>query len=89
MTPRTAAVASKGRSPCGTRFCSECYVAGFTQLELERVAEFMPKETWWRSRSLRLTSVSAEVVRRNLAAAMAGELSPRLTKLLDDVQRRL
>jgi hypothetical protein len=35
----------------GVRAILKLYVAGFTQLELERVAEFMPKQTWWRSRS--------------------------------------
>ncbi len=73
----------------GVRAILKLYVAGFTQPELERVAEFMPKQTWWRNKSLGLASLSAEVVRRNLAAAMAGELSPRLAKVLEDVQRRL
>ncbi|HKO48998.1 MAG TPA: hypothetical protein VJV79_14805 [Polyangiaceae bacterium] len=65
------------------------YVAGFTQPELECVAEFMPKQAWWRNKSLGLASLSAEVVRRNLSAAMTRELSPRLAKVLEDVQRRL
>ena len=73
----------------GVRAILKLYVAGFTQPELERVAEFMPKQAWWRNKSLGLASLSAEVVRRNLAAAMAGELSPRLAKVLEDVQRRL
>ena len=64
-------------------------VGRFEGAELERVAEFMPKQAWWRNKSLGLASLSAEVVRRNLAAAMAGELSPRLAKVLEDVQRRL
>jgi len=73
----------------GVRAILKLYVAGFTQPELERVAEYMPKQAWWRNKSLGLASLSAEVVRRNLAAAMAGELSPRLAKVLEDVRRRL
>ena len=73
----------------GVRAILKLYAAGFPQPELERVAEFMPKQAWWRHKCLGLASLSAEVVRRNLAAAMAGELSPRLAKVLEDVQRRL
>jgi|SRR6478735_961443 len=76
-------------SDSGVRAILKLYVAGFTQLELERVAEFMPKQAWWRNKSLGLASLSAEVVRRNLAAAMTGDLSPRLAKVLESVQRRL
>ena len=73
----------------GVRAIVKLYAAGFTRLELERVAEFMPKQAWWRNKSLGLASLSAEVVRRNLAAAMTGDLSPRLAKILESVQRRL
>ena len=72
----------------GVRAILKLYAAGFTQMELERVAEFVPKQGWWRSKSLGLASLSPEVVRRNLSAAMASDLSPRLAKVLADVERR-
>ena len=52
------------------------------------MAEFVPKLAWWRSKALGLSSLSPEVVRRNLSAAMASDLSPRLAKVLADVERR-
>ena len=75
-------------SDAGVRSILALYAAGFTQVELERVAEFVPKQVWWRSKALGLSSLSPEVVRRNLSAAMASELSPRLAKVLKDVQKR-
>jgi len=72
----------------GVRAILALYAAGFTQIELERVAEFVPKQAWWRSKALGLSSLSPEVVRRNLSAAMASDLSPRLAKVLADVERR-
>jgi len=72
----------------GVRSILTLYAAGFTQDELERVAAFVPKQAWWRCRALGLSSLSPEVVRRNLSAAMASDLSPRLAKVLADVQRR-
>lgn len=75
-------------SDAGVRSVLGLYAAGFTQVELERVAEFVPKQPWWRSKALGLSSLSPEVVRRNLSAAMASDLSPRLAKVLADVQRR-
>ena len=72
----------------GVRSILALYAAGFTPIELERVAEFVPKQAWWRARSNGLSSLSAEVVRRNLSAAMASELSPRLAKVLANVERR-
>ena len=72
----------------GVRSILALYAAGFTQIELERVAEFVPKLAWWRSKALGLSSLSPEVVRRNLSAAMASDLSPRLAKVLADVERR-
>jgi len=72
----------------GVRSILALYAAGFTQIELERVAEFVPKQAWWRSKALGLSSLSPEVVRRNLSAAMASEMSPRLAKVLEDVKRR-
>jgi len=72
----------------GVRSILTLYAAGFTQVELERVAEFVPKQAWWRSKALGLSSISPEVVRRNLSAAMASDLSPRLAKVLADVGRR-
>ena len=75
-------------SDAGVRSVLALYAAGFTQVELERVAEFVPKQAWWRSKALGLSSLSPEVVRRNLSAAMGSDLSPRLAKVLADVQRR-
>jgi hypothetical protein len=72
----------------GVRSILRLYAAGFTQIEIERVAAFVPRQAWWRSRSNGLSSLSPEVVRRNLSAAMASELSPRLAKVLEDVQKR-
>jgi len=72
----------------GVRAILALYAAGFTQIELERVAEFVPKQAWWRGKALGLSSLSPEVVRRNLSAAMASDLSPRLAKVLADVERR-
>jgi hypothetical protein len=72
----------------GVRSILALYAAGFTQIELQRVAEFVPKQVWWRSKALGLSSLSPEVVRRNLSAAMASDLSPRLAKVLADVERR-
>ena len=51
-------------------------------------AEFVPKLAWWRSKALGLSSLSPEVVRRNLSTAMASDLSPRLAKVVADVERR-
>jgi len=76
-----------GNDP-GVRAILALYAAGFTQTELERVAEFVPKQAWWRTKELGLSSLSPEVVRRNLSAAMASDLSPRLAKVLQDVQKR-
>lgn len=75
-------------SDAGVRAIVALYAAGFTQLELERVAEFVPKQPWWKSKALGLSSLSPEVVRRNLSAAVASNLSPRLAKVLADVERR-
>jgi hypothetical protein len=72
----------------GVRSILALYAAGFTQIELQRIAEFVPKQAWWRSKALGLSSLSPEVVRRNLSAAMASDLSPRLAKVLADVERR-
>lgn len=72
----------------GVRSILALYAAGFTQIEIERVAAFVPKQVWWRSKMLGLSSLSPEVVRRNLSAAMASELSPRLAKVLEDVKKR-
>jgi hypothetical protein len=72
----------------GVRAILALYAAGFMQTELESVAEFVPKQAWWRSKALGLSSLSPEVVRRNLSAAMASDLSPRLAKVLADVARR-
>jgi len=72
----------------GVRSIVALYAAGFTQIELERVAKFVPKQPWWRSKALGLSSLSPEVVRRNLSAAISSDLSPRLAKVLADVERR-
>ena len=72
----------------GVRSILRLYAAGFTQVEIERVAAFVPKQAWWRNKALGLSSLSPEVVRRNLSAAMASDLSPRLAKVLEDIQKR-
>jgi len=75
-------------SDAGVRSILRLYAAGFTQIEIERVAAFVPKQAWWRNKALGLSSLSPEVVRRNLSAAMARDLSPRLAKVLEDIQKR-
>ena len=72
----------------GVRSILRLYAAGFTQVEIERVAAFVPKQAWWRNKALGLSSLSPEVMRRNLSAAMASDLSPRLAKVLEDLQKQ-
>lgn len=79
-----------GRDP-GVRALVDLYAAGFTQLELERVAALVPKQPWWSasSRRLGLSSLSIEVVRRNLPGlGPPREMSPTIAKVLAGVQRR-
>jgi hypothetical protein len=75
----------------GVRAVVRLYAAGFTQLALEYVARIVPKQPWWSSdgNRLGLSSLSIEVVRRNLPAAdgRARILSPRVAKALASVER--
>jgi len=79
-----------GRDP-GVRALVDLYAAGFTQAELERVVAIVPKLQWWRAsnRRLGLSSLSIEVVRRNLPGlGPPREMSPTVAKVLAGVQRR-
>lgn len=70
----------------GVRALVELYATGFTQPELERVAQIVPKTAWWSAQGKRLglSSLSIEVVRRNLP----GMVSPQVAKVLEDVRLR-
>ena len=69
----------------------ELYAAGFTQLELERVAQIVPRQSWWSAQGKRLglSSLSIEVVRRNLpGTGPPREVSPQVAKVLEGVRQR-
>jgi hypothetical protein len=69
----------------------ELYAAGFTQLELERVAEVVPKQLRWSAagKQLGLSSLSIEVVRRNLPSnGPQRSVSPQVAKVLERVRQR-
>jgi hypothetical protein len=74
----------------GLRRLVELYAAGFTQLELERVAQVVPRQPWWSAdgKRLGLSSLSIEVVRRNLPGTGAREHSAQVTKVLERVRQR-
>jgi len=75
----------------GVRAVVELYAAGFTQRELERVAEIVPKQPWWSApgKRLGLSSLSIEVVRRNLPGiGPSREASPSVAKVLAGIQKR-
>jgi hypothetical protein len=75
----------------GVRALVELYAAGFTQLELERVAQVVPRQAWWSAQGKRLglSSLSIEVVRRNLpGTGPPREVSPQVAKVLEHVRRR-
>ncbi len=69
----------------------ELYAAGFTQPELERVVQVVPKQAWWSAQGKRLglSSLSIEVVCRNLpGVGPRRELSPQVAKVLEHVRLR-
>ncbi|MEI9942154.1 MAG: hypothetical protein WDO69_33480 [Pseudomonadota bacterium] len=75
----------------GVRALVELYAAGFTQLELERVAQVVPRQSWWSAQGKRLglSSLSIEVVRRNLpGTGPPREVSPQVAKVLEGVRQR-
>ncbi|MEO8901725.1 MAG: hypothetical protein ABI488_08010 [Polyangiaceae bacterium] len=75
----------------GVRALVELYAAGFTQLELERVAQVVPRQSWWSAQGKRLglSSLSIEVVRRNLpGTGPPREISPQVAKVLEAVRQR-
>ena len=75
----------------GVRALVELYAAGFTQLELERVAQVVPRQSWWSAHGKRLglSSLSIEVVRRNLpGTGPPREVSPQVAKVLERVRQR-
>jgi len=75
----------------GVRAVVELYGAGFTQSELQHVATILPKQAWWSTagKRLGLSSMSIEVVRRNLpSVGPPHQASPTVAKVLASVQRR-
>jgi len=75
----------------GLRAVVELYSAGFTQAELQHVATIVPKQAWWSTagKRLGLSSMSIEVVRRNLpTVGSPRQASPTVAKVLASVQRR-
>ncbi len=75
----------------GVRALVELYAAEFTQLELERVAQVVPTQSWWSApgKRLGLSSLSIEVVRRNLPdTGSPRERSAQVAKVLQVVRRR-
>lgn len=74
----------------GVRAIVELYAAGFTQSELEHVVQALPGQSWWsgQGKRLGLSSLSIEVVRRNLPDARRQPLSPEVARVLEAVRRR-
>ena len=75
----------------GVRALVELYAAGYTQLELKRVAQVVPRQSWWSAQGKRLglSSLSIEVVRRNLpGTGPPRELSPQVAKVLEGLRQR-
>lgn len=75
----------------GVRALVELYAAGCTQSELEAVVKIVPKQAWWSAQGKRLglSSLSIEVVRRNLPSSAAlRPVSPQVAKVLEHVRRR-
>lgn len=74
----------------GVRRVVELLAAGFPQNGLEYVARTVPKQAWWTSggKRLGLSSLSPEVVRRNLPGedGRPRTLSPRLAKIIQAAQ---
>lgn len=75
----------------GVRRVVELLAAGFPQNGLEYVARTVPKQAWWTSggKRLGLSSLSPEVVRRNLPSedGRPRTLSPRLAKIIQAAQQ--
>jgi hypothetical protein len=75
----------------GVRRVVELLAAGFPQNGLEYVARTVPKQPWWTSggKRLGLSSLSPEVVRRNLPGedGRPRTLSPRLAKIIEAAQQ--
>ena len=75
----------------GVRALVALYATGFTQAELEHVATLVPRQPWWTQpgKRLGLSSLTIEVVRRNLpSAGPPRPASPHVAKILAEVQRR-
>lgn len=62
----------------------------FTQSELEHVVRALPGQSWWseQGKRLGLSSLSIEVIRRNLPDARRQPLSPEVARVLEAVRRR-
>lgn len=75
----------------GVRRLVELLATGFPQRGLEYVARVVPKQPWWTANGKRLglSSLSLEVVRRNLPAedGHARILSPRVARVIEAAQR--
>jgi hypothetical protein len=76
----------------GVRRVVELLAIGFPQQGLEYVARTVPKQAWWSAsgRRLGLSSLSPEVVRRNMPSEDGRPriLSPRVAKVLEEVEQR-
>ncbi len=76
----------------GVRRLVELLAIGFPQRGLEYVARFVPKQPWWTANGKRLglSSLSPEVVRRNLPTedGHARVLSPRVAKVIEEAEHR-
>jgi hypothetical protein len=75
----------------GVKRIVELLSMGFPVAGLEYVARVVPKQPWWTEggKRLGLSSLSAEVVRRNLPARSghARVLSPRVAKVIEAAER--
>lgn len=74
----------------GVRAIVELFAEGFSQRELEHVAQVVPKQPWWSAhgRRLGLSSLSIEVVRRNLPDDRPRALSPQVARVLAYLEQR-
>jgi hypothetical protein len=74
----------------GVRAIVELFAEGFSQRELEHVAQVVPKQSWWSAhgRRLGLSSLSIEVVRRNLPDDRPRALSPQVARVLAYLEQR-
>jgi hypothetical protein len=75
----------------GVRRVVELLALGFPQRSIEYVARVVPKQAWWTANGKRLglSSLSVEVVRRNMPDehGQARILSPTVAKVLENVER--